>query len=185
MSRWVRPGQAAEWEELFLDFHSSAYRLQVHQTYSSDVEDAAVQRFLAGEPHGIDLTWFTSKLEQQRLDGRSTTLVNVVVEPPNDYTRMSIAILLEYVAAGQDTRIIPVAENKWPEDLPRYDYWLFDETDVWRMHYDEGMRWVGAELLDRSATPDHVRWRDHALELSTPLDDYLDEPVRAGGPGKG
>lgn len=181
MTRWVRPGQDDEWEALFQGFRSSAYRLQVHQIYRSDVEDAAVERFRAGEPHGIDLTWSLSKLAQEVLDGRTTTLVNVVIEPPNDYTRMSLAIFPEYVQAGQDTRMLPVAEGEWPEGLPRYDYWMFDERDVWRLHYDD-QQWEGAELLDPSALDDHLQWRDTALALSIPLHDYIDMRARPGGP---
>jgi len=105
-------------------------------------------------------------------------LVNVVVEPPNDYTRMSLAILREYVQAGQDTRIVPVVGGAWPDGVPEYDYWMFDERDVWRMYYDERMRWAGAELLDPSAIGDHLRWRDTTLAASIPLHDYLDQQGR-------
>lgn len=174
MSRWIRPGQDTEWSELFTTFTTSAFRLEAQQTYSSDVEDAAVRRFLDGMPHGIDLSWTISKLESHRLTGQRQTLVRVVVEPPTDYTGMELSVYPAFATAGQETLIIPVPEGVWPEDVPRYDYWLFDEQDVWRMHYNDDHTWAGAELLDHdSAVADHLKWRDAAVASALSLDDYL------------
>lgn len=174
MNRWIRPGQNGEWADLFTSFTSSAFRLEGQQTYASEVEDTALKRFLAGQPHGVDLSWMTSKLAAHITAGRTQTLVRVVVEPPTDYTRLELEIYPEFVAAGQDTRIIGVASGSWPEDVPRHDYWLFDERDLWRMHYRDDHTWAGAELLsDDSVVADHLRWRDAALAQSVPLEDYL------------
>jgi hypothetical protein len=174
MSRWIRPGDNDAWAALFTSFTTCAFRLEGQQVYSSEVENAALVRFLAGEPHGVDLSWTTSKLAVQRRTGRTQTLVRVVVEPPTDYTRMELTVYPEFVAAGQDTRIIPAPEGTWPDGLPTYDYWLFDNHDVWRMHYHEDHSWAGAQLLDGESTiADHLRWRDTALAQAIPLHDYL------------
>lgn len=147
MSRWILPDQDDEWAALFTGFTKSAYRLEGKQRYSSDVEDAAVARFAAGEPHGIDLSWTIDKVKDQVAAGCTQTNVRVVVEPSNDYTRMELVCYETIAAAGEDIRIISVPEGAWPEGLPQHDYWLFDDRDVWRMHYDDNDRFTGAELL--------------------------------------
>lgn len=173
-SRWIRPGEDDEWAALLTGFGRCAYRLEAQQAYSSDVEDAATARFLAGEPHEVDLSWMTSKLEVHRAAGRTLTWVRVTVEPPNAYTAMELTVYPDLTAVGQDTRIIAVADGDWPEAVPRHDYWLFDDRDVWRMHYDADDRWAGAELLgDSAALTDHLRWRDNALSQAMSLDTYL------------
>jgi hypothetical protein len=67
-----------------------------------------------------------------------------------------------------------VPEGGRPRDLPLHDFWMFDDRDVWKMHYYENFRFAGAELLD---DPDvvlqHLRWRDLALSRAVPLHEYL------------
>lgn len=174
MSRWIRTTKDPEWAALFTGYAKSAYRLEGQQIYSNDKEDAALARFLAGEPLDLDLSWAIPKLKAQIAAGRKHATVRVVVEPPTDYTRLELAIYPEFTAVGEDIRIISVPEGSWPEDVPRHDYWLFDDRDVWRMHYHENHRFAGAELLDDGpAIADHLQWRDAALAQSVPLDDYL------------
>jgi hypothetical protein len=173
MSRWIRPGEPA-WAALFTDFVRSAYRLEAQQIYSNDAEDAGLAHFLAGEPHGVDLSWSISKLTQQIAAGRTQASVRVVIEPPTDYTRFELSLYPEFVAAGEDLRIISVTDGSWPDDLPRHDYWLFDDCDVWRMYYGADHRWTGAELVENEeAIADHLRWRDAALARAVPLREYL------------
>lgn len=180
MSRWIRATQDAEWAALFTGYTKSAYRQEGQQVYSSPIEDAAVARFLAGEPHGIDLSWVTSKLRPQRAAGRTKIKVRVVVEPPTAYTRMELSVYPELAVAGEDIRIIAVPEGSWPNALPGHDFWLFDDRDVWRMHYHDDHTFAGAELLDdEGAIADHLQWRDIALAQAVPLDGYLAARDRA------
>ena len=77
------------------------------------------------------------------------------------------------VTATRGPRVIAVAENDWPEGLPRYDYYVFDESEVWRMHYNADFTFHGAELLEGpDILADHLRWRDVALAKAIPLRDY-------------
>lgn len=129
----------------------------------------------ASEPLDIDLSRTVPKTRAQVASGRTKTRVRVVVEPQTDYTRFELAIYPRLAAAGEDIRIIAVPGGGWPAGLPRYDYWLFDDHDVWRMHYGDDHRFRGAELLDdESMIADHLQWRDIALDQAVPLDEYLD-----------
>lgn len=174
MSRWIRSTKDPEWAKLFTSYTASAYRLEGQQTYSSPTEDVHLARFLADEPLEFDLSWRLSKTSARIAAGRTETTVRVVVEPPTDYTRMELTVYPELVAAGEEIRIIAVPDGSWPVGQPRHDYWLFDDRDVWRMHYGDDFRFTGAELLDDpGAIADHLRWRGAALAQSVPLHDYL------------
>jgi hypothetical protein len=104
--------------------------------------------------------------------------VRVVLEPQTDYTRMELATYRPVVAAGEDVRVIVVPEGgAWPDGLPRQDFFVFDERDVWRMHYNNDYTWAGAEQLDgEDVLAQHLRWRDRALELAIPLLEYPGVP---------
>ena len=173
MTKWIGPEDDDEWEALLTGFEASAFRLEGRQLYRSAAEDEAVRRFLAGQPHGIDLSWMTSKLEVQVPAGRIQTVVRVVAEPPNAYTAMELTVYDELAAAGQRIRILTAPAGSWPDPLPRYDFWLFDDREVWRLHYDGLDHFSGAELLGDELVADHLQWRDAAVERSVPLDDYL------------
>ncbi|HEY1972181.1 MAG TPA: hypothetical protein VGH89_29790 [Pseudonocardia sp.] len=175
MSRWITRDNMDEWAALFTGYAKSAYRLEGQQVYSSPTEDAAVARFVAGQPHGLDLSWIIPKLRAAVASGRTKTLVRVVTEPPTDYTRFELAVYPELVAEGQDIRIISVPDGTWPDDLPTHDYWQFDDQDVWRLHYHDDYTFRGAELLDGEETiAAHLRWRDIALAQAVPLQVYQD-----------
>lgn len=174
MTRWIRPVDRDEWAALFAGYQQSAYRLECKQTYSNPNEDAHLARFLAGDRTELDLSRRFSTARPQIAAGRTKTTVRVVVEPPTDYTRMELTLYPQMVAVGEEIRIISVPEGHWPAGLPTHDYWLFDDRDVWRLHYDDEYRALGAELLEgQGVLARHLQWRDAALAQSVLFDDYL------------
>lgn len=172
MSRWIDAADREAWSALFTGYEESAYRLEGQQMYSSQVQDEHLARFLSGQPLDIDWTWFRSTLRAQIEAGRRQVKVRIVVEPPTQYTQLELLLYPEMAAAGEEIRIIAVQQGDWPEDQPHYDYWIFDDRDVWRLHYHENFHFKGAELLD---DPDarHRRQRDLALAMAVPLEHYL------------
>lgn len=174
MSRWIRSTKDDEWAHLFTSYERSAYRLEGQQMYSSPKEDVHLAEFLAGRPVDFDLTWRLPKTQAQIAAGRTKTTVRILIEPPTAYTRLELSVYPQLVDAGEDIRIIAAPQGQRPLELPLHDYWLFDERDVWKMHYYENFRFAGAELLDAPAEiSEHLRWRDLALALAVPLHDYL------------
>jgi hypothetical protein len=79
------------------------------------------------------------------------------------------------VAAGEDIRIIPVMDGTaGPADLPRQDFWLFDSSKLYVMHYGPDGLWVGAQRIhDPQAIVDACRARDAALNGAIPWNDYI------------
>jgi uncharacterized protein DUF6879 len=174
MSRWIYPSEdRVEWGQLLSSYTSSSFRLEAQQIYSNPVENARLVDFLAGRPVKPTYEWRLSRFRERAALGATKTTVRVVVEPPTDYTRMEVATYPILVAGGEDIRVIAVHEGTWPDDLPQYDFFLFDERDIWRMHYNDDYTFAGAEQLDG---PDvlsrHLRWRDRALDLAIPLHEY-------------
>jgi hypothetical protein len=113
-------------------------------------------------------------MRQDAATGRTKIIVWIVVEPPSPYTRLELAVYPQMARTGDDIRIIAVPQGGRPPELPLHDYWLFDEREVWKMHYYENFRFAGAELLDGpGVVAEHLRWRDLALSRAVPLHDYL------------
>lgn len=173
MIRWIGDDDEEEWTALFTGYQASAYRQECQQIYTSTEEDASLARFLSGRPVELDWTWLRSTTRRQIAAGRTKTQVRIVVEPPTQYTQLELTLYPEVLAAGGDVRIIAVRQGDWP-DLPHHDFWLFDDRDVWRLHYHENFRFKGAELLDDpEVVAQHRQWRDTALALAVPFVDYL------------
>lgn len=186
MTRWIRSTKDPAWRELFQGFRSSAFRLEGQQVYSNPAEDAALVRHLTGaQPTPFEPVRRLEGTRALTADGRRKTTVRVVVEPPTLYTAFELTVYPSMVAAGEDVRIIAVGQGQRPADLPSHDFWLFDDREVWRMHYFENFRFAGAELLDDESLAQHVQWRDAALVRSAPLRDYLADRAAEGSGSAG
>ena len=97
-----------------------------------------------------------------------------MVEPPTPYTRLELTPYPKMAEAGEDIHILACQQGEWPSEQPHHDFWLFDDRDVWRMHYHENFHFKGAELLDDPASvAEHRRFRDLALTHAVPLHDFL------------
>lgn len=163
-----------EWGELFTGFTRSAFRLETFQHYTAPDEREEYARFLAGEEPRPDLTWWTGLARGHSAAGRTMSRVRVIVEPPSDYTRFELAAYPVMAAAGDDVRIISVSLGAWPPGIPHEDFWIFDDRDLWIMHYDQAGVLLSAELVDDpQIVAVHLQWRARALELSIPVGDYL------------
>jgi hypothetical protein len=175
MRRWIYPREdRVEWGQLLSSYQSSSFRLEAQQIYSNPVENAWLADFLAGRPlQDLDFSWRLSRSQERMAAGCTKITARVVIEPRTDYTRMELATYRIVVAGGEDVRVIVAPEDSWPGGLPRHDFFIFDERDVWRMHYNDDYTWAGAEQLDgEDVLAQHLRWRDRALELAIPLHEY-------------
>ncbi|MGH3511670.1 MAG: DUF6879 family protein [Pseudonocardiaceae bacterium] len=111
-------------------------------------------------------------------DGRTMQRVHVVIEPLTAYLRFELAWSYAHsVAAGEDVRIIPLAEGEsWPPGVALRDFWLFDDTELFDMRYDTDGTWVGVvHLTDPDATVVACQQRAAALSLGQPWAAYVSE----------
>lgn len=179
-ARSMLPPAAPEFSVWFREFQRSCFRLETLQRYGGSGEDASITEFLAGatpQPHPGKREWMDLVRSAIR-DGRSMQRVHVVTEPLTDYVCFEVAWSYAYsVAAGEDVRIVPLTEGVgWPLDLPLPggDFWLFDDTELFVMHYGTDGTWIGVEhSAEPGAVREACRWREAALRLAQPWATYI------------
>ena len=141
-------------------FSYSAFRLETQQVYADT---------------GRDDQWI-SLLKAGRRWGKTYQRVHIVSEPLT--TAMQEELTAGYegnVAAGEEIRIIPLSDTTgWPEALPQYDFWLFDNCMLFAMRYESDGTWAGAEYVaDPRETLNACYAREVALRVSHPWHAYI------------
>lgn len=174
------PPGAPEFSVWFRQFRHSCFRLETLQCYRGSGEDDSIRAFHAGQtpqPHPGKQEWMALVGAATR-DGRTMQRVHVVTEPLTDYVRFEVTWSYAHsVSAGEDVRIIPVAEGAaWPRDVALSDFWLFDDAELFTMRYDTDGMWLGvAHLTDPGAARIACQQRDAALRLAQPWVTYVSE----------
>ncbi|MEU6733173.1 DUF6879 family protein [Streptomyces physcomitrii] len=154
-----------EWQAYFRDFRRSAFRLEVHQTYTMPAETPTVRAFLAGEPkpRQFNSPWHRT-IQDHAAAGRTMTRAKIVVRPLTPYNRYLFDWCIPgNVAAGEDYRIVDLTDRPDP-GLPRQDFWLFDEETVVHLNYRDDGTQINRELIRNPDIPSYLAWRDLALE---------------------
>src|SRR6266536_3599232 len=135
-------------------FTRSLFRLEVLDRYDVTTDGADYERYLRGEP-GPDPARKQPWLDQLRrevAEGKYSHRVHVLTSPLSDYLRYECEWGYAYnVTAGEDIRILDLAEVSRPPGLIDEDFWLIDDAHVIRMHYDGRGAFVGAELMPAEA----------------------------------
>ncbi|MFI6641866.1 DUF6879 family protein [Streptomyces sp. NPDC050504] len=162
-----------EWQSYFRDFKRSAFRLEVHQTYTMPAEAETVRGFLAGEqmPEGFNVQWH-DLIRDHATAGRRMTRAKIVRRPLTDYSRY----LFEWcipgnVSAGEGYQIVDVTERP-NSGIPEQDFWLFDETTVVHLNYRSDGTQINRELIQNPDIGKYLAWRDLALESAVPFGAY-------------
>jgi hypothetical protein len=154
---------------LFTTFEHTAFRLEVRESY---YEHAQLSQFVAGEQ--IDLSnmdgWL-GLMVRLRVQGKRVERVRVVSRPHSDYTRFGLWLCAYNTGAGEDIRYLDRDEA---DGLPGHDYWLFDSSRLYRMHFTDENELLGAELVeDNAAVVEHNYFRDRAWHRAIPYLDYV------------
>ena len=160
-------------------FTESAFRLEVRQGYRGSGEDLALQAFRDGRPQpplDDDDLEYLRRVTEARTRGATWRRVHVVREPLSEYLRFELT--WEYgpnVAAGEDIGIVSLSPGAaWPADLPGLDFWLFDNSTLFEMHYDDDDTWLGIEeVRDPNRIAQACEWRDAALGRAQDWGDSL------------
>lgn len=148
------------------------FRFEGHAMYTVDVEQPRFRAYLAGEaydPAAEPRVWY-DYIRDRVDEGVTWRKVRVFHAPLGDYERWECE--WSYTATerhGQRTFILDTAGGAVLPELPDYDWWMFDNSTVLRMHYDSAGAFVGAEPLAARETPRHVRFRDTALAAAAPF----------------
>jgi len=142
-----------EFEALFTQFEHTAYRLEVRESYAGmPYEVEPLRQFLAGEDP-VDLDWtkdYRALVSANAALGRRITRVRIVSEPWSDYTRFGVWLAAGTNAAGEDIRYLP-RPHPAVASLPSFDYWLFDSSRLYVLHFTEDDNLIGAEPVTDAA----------------------------------
>ncbi|MGH3489477.1 MAG: DUF6879 family protein [Actinopolymorphaceae bacterium] len=171
----------ADLNTLFATFDRSAFRLETLDGYTVPSEDAAFAAFKAGEPmpeRTIDTNPWLQIVHHATQAGKHMSRVHVISRPHTDYIRYELDAYAANVAAGEDIRII---ERSWGAHSlsSSPDFWLFDDTTVAVMQYDDEGRFLGA--VDDSDRLDIYRARvEVARACSVDYGDYMTGAAAVG-----
>lgn len=162
-----------DWKAYFRDFERSAFRLEVHQTYTMPGEVATFRAFRSGEPVPKDFNcaWHRT-IRDHAAAGRTMTRAKIVRRPLTPYSRYLFAWGIPgNVEAGEDYRILDVTERPNP-GLPEQDFWMFDETTVVHLNYRPDGTQINRELIRDPDIGKYLAWRNLALENAVPYRAY-------------
>jgi len=150
----------------------SAFRLELLDRYLVDSDGADLARYLAGKSQptaGGKRPWL-DRLRREHASGILNHRVHVLRTPLSDYLRYECEWAYAFnAAAGEDIRIIDLAEQVAPDGLGAHDFWLIDDQYAIRMCYDDDGRYVGAEPVDAIELPHYRRVRDTAVAAGEPF----------------
>ncbi|MCJ1677790.1 hypothetical protein MTF65_10640 [Streptomyces sp. APSN-46.1] len=159
-----------EFGQLFETFERTAFRLETLAIYDIEDEREEFERFVAGGDMGPDWDdnpWVRSMTDQ----GKQVSRVHVLRSPLTDYLRYELAAYPGNITAGETIGIVDQAERD-VTNLPDHDFWLFDDHDVYRMHYTPEGAFIGAELLPDHKLAEYQNYRDRALTEAVPFAEY-------------
>ncbi|MFC5662290.1 DUF6879 family protein [Kitasatospora misakiensis] len=159
-----------EFGRLFASFQRTAFRLETLDLYDVEEEQEEFAAFLAGEPmppEWQDNPWVRSMTDL----GKTVARVHVLTSPLTDYLRYELSAYPGNITAGETIGIIDRATQQ-VVGLPDHDFWLFDDTEVYRMHYTADGKFVGAEKLPAEAAPQYRRYSEIAVTHALPFAEY-------------
>ncbi|MGK4582354.1 DUF6879 family protein [Kitasatospora sp. HPMI-4] len=160
-----------DFNRLFQTFESSAFKMETKDRYDVDGERDVFRSFLEGGEMPED--WEDSPWVRSMTDtGKTLQRVHIICSPLSDYLRFELG--WGYVGnsrAGEDIRIIDLAGREI-SGLPDHDFWLFDDSRVYRMHYGVDDEFLGAESLGAEALPQYRAYRDTSWKYAMPYAEY-------------
>ena len=159
-----------DFARLFETFERSAFRLETLDVYDVEDEQDEIARFLADDdmgPEWADNPWVRSMTDK----GKAVSRVHVLRSPLTDYLRYELSAYPGNIKAGETIGIIDLAEQD-VDGLPDHDFWLFDDREVYRMHYSPHGAFIGGELLPEERLGEYRGYRELAREHATPFDSY-------------
>ncbi|GAA2432076.1 hypothetical protein GCM10010191_52500 [Actinomadura vinacea] len=165
---------------LFEGVRRYAFRLETRDRYNVPNERPSFEAFMAGAgelDESVRSGHWYDRTRRAAMEGRPFSRVRVVSVPLGDYSRYALWCAQGNVAAGEDIRYLDRvrAVGLGLPVEPPHDAWLFDDEHVAVLRFDDDDAFVGAELLDDSATiAQHQQWRRIAWEAAVSRDEFAD-----------
>lgn len=138
----------------------SAFRLERLDRYDVAADGDDFERFMRGEvaPRPERKQPWLERLRREAEAGILNQRVHVLRTPLTDYLRYECEWgYVPNAHAGEDIRILDLAEHDLPPGVVDHDFWLVDNTHAIRMHYDDSGQFIGAEPVDDPSLYQHSR----------------------------
>lgn len=131
-----------DFAELFENFSSSAFRVEGLSEYKVPEEAEALELFqsIGQLPPGYNIEW-VELVSAAVGAGKTMSRLRLLSDELTDYEKFEIAGYAPAQAAGEDVRTARRADYEFVED-----FWLFDDTWIARMKYDDQGRWLRADV---------------------------------------
>jgi hypothetical protein len=144
----------------------TAFRLEVLDRYDVESDGDDFAHYLRGEPSPTPerkQPWL-DRLRHEHRVGILNHRVHILRTPLTDYLRYECEWgYAPNAEAGEDIRILDLAERALPDGLVDHDFWLIDDRCAVRMHYDGLGRFIGAEPVEDNKVPRYRQARDAAV----------------------
>lgn len=161
--------ESDDWRTFFDSYQREVFRLETLPSYGVGSEQTEYETFLAtGKLDISDEDSWLVRVRHFRQTVRRIGRVHVVSRPLTDYLRYEFAVYHRTVGVGEDVRILDLTNQPNP-GLPAQDFWLFDDTAVVRMDYDQDGTQLGREFLEDVDPAPYVAWKRLALKYSEPF----------------
>lgn len=158
----------------FIETHytRTLFRLETLPQYLVDADGEDYRRYTQGLP-GPTMSrkqpWLNT-LRSERDRGLYQHRVHVWRSPLTDYLRYECEWGYAYNAeAGEDIRILDLAEQELPEAVIDEDYWIIDDTHVAKMHYDPEGHLLGGSTAEPNEIQRYRDARDAAWAAAIPF----------------
>ncbi|WP_330232457.1 hypothetical protein OHA40_08195 [Nocardia sp. NBC_00508] len=159
--------------ELFENTRTSAFHLEVRDSYAEPEESEPFRRFLNGEPEplgGYDKTDWLNLITTLAERGVTMSRIRVVTVPHSDYQRWLLSVTRSSVEAGEDIRYVP---RHLAGEVPLDDWWLFDDERVAFNLVDQAGKPAGAAVTTDPDIAAYCRGVKARLwTLATPFAEY-------------
>lgn len=146
--------------------------METQPSYGIPSESDVTRKFLAGDekPIGFNDDWL-KLVNANTTAGKTMRRLKMVRRPFTDYTRSLFAwVIPDNVQAGEDYRILDLTDRDL--DIPAQDFWLFDESTVALLNFNQDGTLRDRELVDSPEVEPYLRWRDRALAEAVPFREY-------------
>lgn len=173
----LNPVTEAEFERLFIDFKSSAWRLELLPSYDVVEEASDLDAYKNGTFVAADNSEWCSEISAARKKGKAFNRIRKIDGEPTMYIKYEIdSTFRDTVPAGEEIRFIDQVEECGLEAVT--DFWLFDEQVVILMEYDSDGKFVKASRVPDTRTQDYVRAWKKIWNLAKPITElsYWNDP---------
>jgi hypothetical protein len=155
-------------------FRESVFRLEALDHYTSDAEGETMRRYFAGEVLAPDpLDEYDDLVRAARAAGKPWRRVHAATAA-TPYLRFEIDMYYwQNEADGEEIAILEHPDLAQVFGVQPPDFWLFDDSTVIEMQYDQTGRIAATPLVtDPKEVDRYLRLRDTALHHAIPLRQY-------------